>query len=485
MCFIKRLSSVRSVSALDKTLQRRQIKRPSARRLAQLYCALLYNAHIKGFIAGEIYTGNIKALCTPGLNCYSCPGAVAACPLGAMQNALAASGTRAGTYVLGILLLFGLILGRTMCGWLCPFGMVQELLHKIPTFKIKKSRFTRGLSYLKYLILLLFAIALPLWYGLSSGLSVPAFCKYICPAGTSEGALGLLASPANDGLFPILGRLFTQKYVVMAVIGLACVFCYRSFCRFLCPLGAIYGLFSRAALIGFRVDAQKCTRCGACVRACPMDVKYVGDHECIHCGQCKAACGADAISMECGTRRLDNIVGNRLKRVLQAAALAILLFALLWFNIISSGAKEQPTLEKGHEIGQQLMDFSIETIDGSIFTLSEAQGDPIFINLWATYCAPCVQELSYFSQLHDEHPEVNMLAVHSSLVTEDIGAFLAKHDWNLTFAVDSDDDRVFSVVGGSSVLPQTIVLNARGEVVYNQIGSVTYEKLSELLSAAW
>ena len=96
--------------------------RPTTRRLAQVYCALLYNANLKGFVEGKIYTGPVKNVCVPGLNCYSCPGAVGACPLGALQNAAASTGARAGTYVLGILMLFGIILGRMVCGWLCPMG---------------------------------------------------------------------------------------------------------------------------------------------------------------------------------------------------------------------------------------------------------------------------------------------------------------------------------------------------------------------------
>ena len=93
---------------------------PTKRRIIQLYAALLHNAHVKGFITGKMYQGNIKKLCMPGLNCYSCPGAIGACPLGSLQNALAASNVRTPTYVLGILALFALILGRTICGGLCP-----------------------------------------------------------------------------------------------------------------------------------------------------------------------------------------------------------------------------------------------------------------------------------------------------------------------------------------------------------------------------
>ena len=116
-----------------------------------------------------------------------------------VENALASAGHRAGWYVLGILLLFGVVFGRTVCGWLCPLGLIQELLHKIPTPKIRKSRITRTLSWLKYVILAVFVAAVPLWYGLRSDLPLPAFCKYICPAGTLEGAVGNLASPAGAG----------------------------------------------------------------------------------------------------------------------------------------------------------------------------------------------------------------------------------------------------------------------------------------------
>ena len=276
-----------------------QAHRPSTRRLVQLYAAVLYNAHLRGFLEGEIYTGPAKAVCVPGLNCYSCPGAVGACPLGALQNAIAASASRPAFYVVGMLMLFGLTLGRVICGWLCPVGLIQELLHKIPTPKLRKGRLTRALSRLKYLILALFVVVVPAWYALQR-FPVPAFCKYICAAGTLEGAVGLLSNPVNADKFSMLGLLFTRKFVILSVTLAACVFIYRAFCRFICPLGAIYGLFARIALIGVRVDRSACTGCGACLRACPMDVGRVGDHECIHCLACMGACPEKAITLRAG-----------------------------------------------------------------------------------------------------------------------------------------------------------------------------------------
>ena len=549
--------------------------RPSTRRLIQLYSALLHNAHLKGFIDGEIYQGSAKYACAPGFNCYSCPGAVAACPLGALQNALASSGHRAGWYVMGILLLFGVTLGRTICGWLCPLGLIQELLNKIPTYKIKKSRITRVLTWLKYVILVVFVLAIPLWYGLAHDIPVPGFCKYICPAGTFEGAIGLLSNPANTSLFGMLGILFTRKFTIMLIIGLACIFCYRSFCRFICPLGAIYGLFNKFCLVGVRVDQSRCNSCGACVRNCGMDVRHVGDHECIHCAKCMDVCAQKAISLKAGKAVLkapevtsplkaenaakatvgagshiaDNaskaivgtgshIAGNasvrslaeeldgkpygsRKKggRIAWGIALLVLCFALVWFNFLDpavraetgagvsgqagAGASGQGGAEAagqagtgagvtgqsgafiGFEPGMELADFTMECLDGSSFHLADTRGKVVFINLWATYCTPCVQELPHFDALYQQHEgDIAMLAVHSSIVTDDPAEFLADKGWTIPFAVDTEDDMLWSIVDGSSTLPQTIVLDRNGVVIYNQKGSVTPEVLAALYEQA-
>ena len=468
-------------------------RRPAPRRLIQLYSALLHNAHLKGFLEGEIYQGSAKFACVPGLNCYSGPAAVGACPLGSLQNALAASGHRAGWYVLGILLLFGVTLGRTICGWLCPMGLLQELLHKLPTFKIRKNRATAILSRLKYAVLAVFVIAVPLWFGLTRDLPLPAFCKYICPAGTLEGALTLLSHPGNAPLLGMLGAAFTSKFVILCVILLACIFCYRSFCRFLCPLGAIYGLFNRFCLVGVQVDPARCNGCGACVRACGMDVRHVGDAECIHCAQCMESCAQNAISLKAGKITLKGSgeaapaapERKRAVRIAQGAALLLLCFALLWFNVLDPGLTPPPAASAGSAVGEVLGDFSIECLDGTRFHLADTRGRVTVLNLWATYCKPCVEELAYFDALARQYPDdVAILAVHSSVVTDDPAAFLEGRGWTIPFAVDTAEDLVWNLVDGSSVLPQTIVLNRRGEVIYNQKGSVTPEALAALYARA-
>lgn len=469
---------------------------PTKRRLIQLYTALLYNAHVKGFIEGNIYTGSSKLLCVPGLNCYSCPGAVGACPLGALQNAVASSGHRAPVYVLGILLLYGLIFGRTICGYLCPFGLIQELLHKLPTPKIRKGRFTRCLTWIKYILLAVFVVGIPLYFAADS-IPLPAFCKFICPAGTLEGAVSLLAHPANADKYSMLGPLFTGKFLILVLIITLCIFLYRAFCRFLCPLGAIYGLFSRIAFIGVKVDAAKCVDCGRCIHCCKMDIHHVGDHECIHCGECIAACPTSAISIMAGKYTIaakpEYKTRPWLVCIVCSSALLLLAAALIGFNMPSNTDEAPTTIPSiqqgsdtlppvGQEVGMLGPTFSAPVYGSDTpVSLEQHKGKVIVINFWATWCTPCINELPHFDEISRKYgDEVAVIALHSHLVTDDVDAFLSKHDYELTFALDQTGDIIKSY-GGSTMLPHTIILDRNGVIVYNAVGSLTLERLESLL----
>lgn len=195
----------------------------------------------------------------------------------------------------GLLLAFGVLLGRAVCGWLCPFGLLQELIHKIPS---PKRKLKKGFVYIKYLILIVFVLILPIAVTDYMGMGKPAFCQYICPAGTLEGGLFLLAS--HESLRNTIGALFGLKAAILILTLIGCVIVYRFFCRVLCPLGAIYGLFNKISLFRLEVDNHKCIGCGKCKEVCKMEVdpvKTPDSAECIRCGACADICPAGAVCM--------------------------------------------------------------------------------------------------------------------------------------------------------------------------------------------
>lgn len=274
--------------------QKKHISR--CRHWVQAAWFALTNGYAAGYLQGRIYTGKSKALCVPGLNCYSCPGALYACPIGSLQAVLDSGSFKVSCYVFGLLMAFGTLLGRFVCGWLCPFGFVQDLLHKIPLkHKQKNMPGDRWLRKLKYIVLLVFVIILP--YFARDGLAgVPWFCKWICPSGTLLGGIPLVL--VNEGIRSA-AVLFRWKTWLLFVILWLSVKYSRPFCKYVCPLGALYGVFNPISFYRLKVDRGACVQCGACQSTCPMDVKTwqtPNSAECIRCGRCVAACPQGALT---------------------------------------------------------------------------------------------------------------------------------------------------------------------------------------------
>ena len=271
------------------------------RTLIQIISLFVANPMLNNLISGKLYKGQLKNICLPGLNCYSCPAAAFSCPLGALQTILGSIKYTFSFYVTGFLLLIGLLLGRAVCGYLCPFGLFQELLHKI---KSPKFNLWRPLIYVKYLILLIFVIAIPL----ISKLGEPAFCEYICPAGTLEAALPMLAT--HTEYRRIIGELFNLKMTILIVTIIGCVLIYRFFCKLICPLGAIYGLMNRLSIYQLTVDESACIHCEKCKKICRMNINPAIENnsiECIRCGDCQKVCPKSAINLNMVTSKIKGV----------------------------------------------------------------------------------------------------------------------------------------------------------------------------------
>ena len=270
------------------------------RSLFQAGATLLTNIHLPNFLRGGIYQGQGKAVCVPGLNCYSCPAAAGACPIGSFQAVVGSSKFSFSYYITGFLILLGVLLGRFICGFLCPFGWFQELLHKIP-FKKLSTKKLKLLTYITYAVLLVMVVLLPVLITNDVGMGDPFFCKYLCPQGVLEGAIPLAA--VNQGIRSALGTLFSWKLGVLLAVVLLSLLFYRPFCKWLCPLGAFYALLNKMSLLGIKVDKHRCVSCGKCATACKMDVdvrKSPNHSECIRCGMCVRACPTEAVRFRYG-----------------------------------------------------------------------------------------------------------------------------------------------------------------------------------------
>lgn len=281
-------------------------KSDCSRLTVQALWTVLSNSFVAGFAQGKIYQGSGKKLCLPGLNCYSCPGALGSCPIGSMQ-AVIGSEHKITLYVSGMLIFIGALLGRFVCGWLCPFGLVQDLLHKIPFFKkITTFKGDKALRYLKYVILLVFVILLPLFLLDDYGTSTPWFCKYICPSGMLFGGIPLAA--VNESIRDSAGWLFAYKGLILAVTVILSIIIYRPFCKYICPLGAIYALFNKISVLRIRNDEDKCISCKKCENACKMNINVLSDlnsPECIRCGLCVKSCPTQSLSMRFSLKNVE------------------------------------------------------------------------------------------------------------------------------------------------------------------------------------
>lgn len=218
------------------------------------------------------------------MNCYGCPLATVSCPIGTLQHFVLIKAVP--FMLLGFLFVIGTTVGRMACGWVCPFGFFQEWLYKIKTQKFHPKKFWK---YGKYFVLVILTLVI------AYALAEPWFCK-LCPVGTLEAGIPLILWNPNSEIFsaqePIaarIGTLFLIKIIILiGIIGGAIVI-KRAFCRYVCPLGAIFSLFNRFSFLKLKVENKFCNSCENCRDKCPMDINVyesTNDADCIRCLKC-------------------------------------------------------------------------------------------------------------------------------------------------------------------------------------------------------
>jgi polyferredoxin len=222
-------------------------------------------------------------LCGPVFHCHSCPWALVACPIGVLANFGALHEL---TFVAaGMLLVWGTILGSFVCGWVCPFGLLQDLAHRIPLPKFQLPAWT---GYCRYAVLAVLVVAVPYWYGEGSRLF---FCR-LCPAGGLEAALPNSLAVALAGK-PWEWPSAAKMAILLAVVA-AMLFTWRPWCRLFCPLGAIYAVLNRVSLLFLRFHPEQCAGCASCRSLCraggrPQErLDGLNCVRCLECVQCQA-----------------------------------------------------------------------------------------------------------------------------------------------------------------------------------------------------
>ncbi|MGD2174045.1 MAG: 4Fe-4S binding protein [Candidatus Brocadiaceae bacterium] len=205
-----------------------------------------------------------KGVCVPILHCHSCPLASFACPIGVLGHY--ASYLIFPFLAVGIIGVIGVLLGRALCGWVCPFGLIQDLLYKIPGRKLRLPGWAR---LPKYAVFVGLVLLVPMFLGVDSPWF---FCRW-CPVATFEAAIpnAVTAGGFSDALSAAI------RLSILGIVLVAAVASQRSFCIALCPIAAMMAPFNRISALYLRRNPARCTDCGLCVSPCPA--RQVSDIE--------------------------------------------------------------------------------------------------------------------------------------------------------------------------------------------------------------
>ncbi|MEM2367949.1 MAG: 4Fe-4S binding protein [Candidatus Bathyarchaeia archaeon] len=227
-------------------------------------------------------------------------------------------------------LLVGVLIGKSLCGWVCPFGFIQDLVGFVKVKKTEVSLKThRNMTLVKYFILgIVLFISLTFSAAKVTGaykdyeraLGIFAYAPFTAispaetlfstlPRGIQSFSIEIMEKPVVDVLSGVLDLpplFWVQLFILIGVIVLA-AYIPRGWCRYLCPHGAIMAFLNRFSFLGLRRDPVRCVKgeCRECVKVCPMMVPILelpwekfSHSECIYCMKCSDACPHKAIRLK-------------------------------------------------------------------------------------------------------------------------------------------------------------------------------------------
>ena len=296
-------------------------------------------------------------------------------------------------------------------------------------------------------------------------------------------------------------NIFTWKFMLLVSFIVGSVFIFRVFCRFVCPLGLLYGLFNRFSIFGIKFDSGKCVDCGLCVSNCKMDIKRVGDVECINCGECIGLCPTNAISWKGNIFKLpsNEIPATEQKQKTDVNKLAVKTVVLTLMVSVLIGAvayywnKPDVKIEYGVNEGNMCYGCELEVFDKNGITGETIDptktGKITIINFWGTWCTPCVKELPYFDQIAAEYADiVKVVAIHTAMAFSPAAEYVGKYygETNITFAKDYTVDNTegyYSTLGGRGTYPYTVILKSDGTISKIYYSSLEYDDLKESVDA--
>lgn len=277
------------------------------RKPSQVFGLLIVNLYLSVLFRKKLYTGPLKGICVPFLYCHSCPTTTFACPIGTLQHYSAIH--QIPFFLLGHLMILGLLVGRMACGWLCPVGLLQELIGRIKSRTVEIPRFFTALPYFNLMVL---AVLLPF-------LTTEHWFSKLCPVGTLVAGIPWVVwnpvdpQTGDPTIVPgSVGILFLVKIAILVGFLVLFVVAKRPFCRYACPLGVFWSFFNKLSLLRLEVSPE-CTKCGACKNSCPAGLLVYEDPNSRHCLRCLECTKCKHVGVVCSLTPNNEGVGMALE----------------------------------------------------------------------------------------------------------------------------------------------------------------------------